>query len=104
MTKYGKLVRDNIPEIIAAQGRTAVVRVLSDAEYLSCLNAKLLEEVNEYLQDNCLEELADILEVIYALAWAHGYQSADVQAVKTAKADKNGRFEKRLYLEEIRSS
>ncbi|MDD6200028.1 MAG: nucleoside triphosphate pyrophosphohydrolase, partial [Firmicutes bacterium] len=65
--EYQKLVRDKIPELIAAGGETPVIRVLEDGEYLSRLEDKLEEEVAEYRQSGEPEELADILEVVYAL-------------------------------------
>ena len=62
--KYHKLVRDRIPEIIEASGKTCVTEVLSDEEYLKMVDAKLDEELAEYHKDQHIEELADLLEVI----------------------------------------
>ncbi len=45
-TPYNKLVRDRIPEIITTQGKTSVTKVLSDDQYLTRLDRKLLEETN----------------------------------------------------------
>ena len=101
VNKYGKLVRDNIPEIIRGNGQTPVVRELSGDEYRARLNEKLLEEVREYLANNCVEELCDILEVAEALAGSMGCSAAEMQAVKTKKALANGRFQKKLFLEEV---
>lgn len=70
--QYNKLVRDKIPEIILAQGEKPVTRVLEDAEYLACLEQKLREETAEYLESGKLDELADIMEVVYALCEARG--------------------------------
>lgn len=64
---YNKLVRDRIPEIIAAQGQKPIIRVMDDKEYISSLEKKFDEEVAEYHESKELEELADVLEVIYAL-------------------------------------
>ncbi|WP_248959984.1 nucleoside triphosphate pyrophosphohydrolase [Sphaerisporangium perillae] len=72
---YGKLVRDRIPEIIEADGRTAKVRVLDESELVSALTAKLAEEAEELRQaepDDRLGELADIYEVLAALAGTLG--------------------------------
>lgn len=69
---YNKLVRDRIPEIIEASGKTCRTTVLNDTEYLPMLDAKLDEELAEYHKDQDIEELADLLEVIYA-AIARGY-------------------------------
>ena len=61
--KYNKLVRDYIPEIIEASGKSCVTEILSDEEYLRMLDAKLDEELAEYHKDRNIEELADLLEV-----------------------------------------
>ncbi|MCI0711669.1 MAG: nucleoside triphosphate pyrophosphohydrolase [Chloroflexi bacterium] len=58
--EYNKLVRDNIPEIIAANGQA--------------LRQKLVEEAQEVLQakpDELVNELADVYEVLDALIAAY---------------------------------
>ena len=74
--KYNKLVRDRIPEIIEGTGSTCATEILSDADYLKMIDEKLDEELAEYHKDRSVEELADLIEVIYAAAQARGY-SAD---------------------------
>ena len=37
-TKYNKLVRDRIPEIIESDGKTCVTETLPDARYLEMLD------------------------------------------------------------------
>ena len=101
---YNKLVRDRIPEIIEASGKKCTVRVLSDADYLHYLDCKLDEELAEFHQDQNLEELADLLEVIYAAASARGYSPEQLEKVRTQKAMERGGFEKKLLLEEVRDS
>ncbi|MCL2572472.1 MAG: nucleoside triphosphate pyrophosphohydrolase [Defluviitaleaceae bacterium] len=98
---YGKLIRDNIPEIIIKQGKTPIIRTLSRDEYIYHLKIKLLEEVNEYITCSNIEEICDIYEVIDAIKKTEGYLDADIEAVKTAKAIKNGKFDKRLFLEKV---
>ena len=100
-TKYGKLVRDNIPDIIKTQGKTPVIRILSDEEYLACLKEKLVEEVGEFQADTCLEEFCDILEVLDAIKAHMGFSDVSIQDSKNSKRLKNGGFEKRLFLEEV---
>ena len=68
MTLYCKLVRDRIPEIIKKQGGKANYCALEKEEFLQQLHSKLDEEVQEFHKDMNLEELADILEVVYAFA------------------------------------
>jgi len=95
---YNKLVRDKIPEIIASNGGKAEFRVLSDDEYRTFLEAKLDEEVAEFHMDNNVEELADILEVVYALASANGCTREKLLEVYQKKHDDRGGFEKKILL------
>lgn len=93
----GKLVRDKIPEIIEASGATPLTRILETEEYLSCLETKLDEEVQEFHESKATEELADILEVVYALAEAHGCSREQLQQIFDAKHTARGGFKKRIY-------
>ncbi|MBE6658610.1 MAG: phosphoribosyl-ATP pyrophosphohydrolase [Ruminococcaceae bacterium] len=95
---YNKLVRDRIPEIIEAAGGHCRTRVLSDAAYLAMLDAKLDEELAEFRRDQNIEELADLLEVIRAVAVAHGCTPDQLEAVRAEKAEKRGGFEKKIFL------
>lgn len=98
---HEKLVRDRIPEIIEKAGKTCVTCVLSDAEYLAALDAKLQEELNEYQADKSMEELADLLEVMMAAAEARGHAFAEVEAIRREKAEKRGGFRERIWLESV---
>ena len=95
---YNKLVRDRIPEIIEASGAECEIKILSDEEYLKMIDAKLDEELAEYHEDRNIEELADMLEVIYAAAVARGYSLEELEAVRAEKAKKRGGFEKKILL------
>ena len=99
--KYDKLVRDRIPEIIAKNGQNAKVRRLTDEEYLRKLDEKLGEELAEYLADGNVEELADLLEVIYAAARARGCPAEKLDEIRRRKAMERGAFEAHLLLEEV---
>ena len=99
--KYHKLVRDKIPDIIESSGKTCTTSILSDEEYIRCLDAKLDEELAEYHKDQSLEELADLLEVIRAVTVARGYSLEDLERVRAAKAAERGGFEKRILLKEV---
>ena len=98
---YNKLVRDKIPEIIEQNGKTCKTEILSDEEYLKMVDAKLDEELAEYHEDPNLEELADLVEVIYVAAKARGYSVEELEAVRKAKVEKRGAFEKKLMLKEV---
>ena len=102
ITQYNKLVRDRIPEIIQSSGKTCITEVLSDADYLCMIDAKLDEELAEYHKDQNIEELADLIEVIYAATRARGYSLEQLEAVRVEKAAKRGAFEKKLLLKEVR--
>ena len=101
MKTYNKLVRDKIPEIIEADGRTCKKRILSENEYIAALEAKLNEEVAEYQQDKNLEEMADVLEVLQAICVARGYSLEDLECMRKKKADERGGFVDRIFLESV---
>ena len=98
---HNKLVRDRIPEIIEAKGQAPVYRVLPQEEYLAALDQKLQEEMAEYLEDGSIEELCDILEVVYAIAAARGIAPDVLARIREQKNAKNGGFERRYYLEKV---
>lgn len=95
---YNKLVRDRIPEIIEAGGSTCVTEMLTDEAYLRMLDEKLTEELAEYRADGSPEELADLLEVIYAAAKARGVSAEELNRIREEKAAKRGRFDRKILL------
>lgn len=98
---YIKLVRDRIPEIIESNGNTCVTEILSDEDYLRMIDAKLDEELAEYHKDQNIEELADLMEVIYAAVIARGYTLEQLELVRAEKAAKRGAFAKKILLKEV---
>ena len=98
----GKLVRDRIPEIITNSGKQCDCSTLSDDEYITMLDAKLNEELAEYQESKSMEELADLLEVIRAVAKARGSSIDEVEAIRRDKAAKRGGFEQKILLVEVR--
>ena len=98
---YHKLVRDRIPEIIEADGKTCVCETLSDEDYLSLLDQKLNEELAEYQESKSLEELADLLEVMQAVVKGRGWTMEQLESLRAEKAAKRGGFEKKLLLKEV---
>lgn len=99
--EYNKLVRDRIPEIIKSSDKSCTIEILSDDVFLRMLDAKLDEELAEYHKDQNIEELADLLEVIRAVAVARGYTLEELEQVRAEKAAKRGGFEKRILLKEV---
>ena len=102
---YNKLVRDNIPEIIMADNRNPVTRILTVDEYKVELEKKLNEEYQEVLSttnsEERIEELADMLEIIQSLAIIENRTLDDVINVAKEKSKKRGGFQKRIFLEKV---
>ncbi len=98
--KYNKLVRDKIPEIIEGNGKTPTVHIASDNEYWEKLKEKLQEEVAEFLKGSNPEELADILEVIYAVK-NFKFEKEDLEAIRKSKEEERGGFKKKIILDEV---
>lgn len=105
MPTYNKLVRDRIPEIIEKTGKKFSTRILDDNEYIKELKKKSFEELQEYVETNnnedAIEELADVLEIIHALAECHGASIEEVEVVRKQKADKRGGFKEKIFLIEV---
>lgn len=97
---YNKLVRDRIPEIIAEKGKKSSTRKLSDDEYSNELMKKLDEEIDELKKDLSIEELADVLEVVYAIADEMDSRE-DLEKVRSEKAKKRGAFKDKIFLESV---
>ena len=105
MPIYNKLVRDRIPEIIEKAGKTYTSRILTQDEYIEALRKKSYEELEEYMNasdnDSALEELADLLEIIHALAEAHGSTAEEVEEIRVKKAIERGNFKEKILLIEV---
>ena len=102
--KYNKLVRDNIPEIIKNNGENPIITILDDKRYKDELEKKLYEEYNEVLEssgNDRIEELADMIEVIKALAKLENKTLEDVIEVSNNKTKKRGSFDKKIFLEKV---
>lgn len=93
-----KAVRDFIPEVLKLSGKECIVRELSDSSFLPELEKKLEEELKEYLESKEIEELADLLEVIYRIAELRGSSKAELETIRQRKKQEKGGFEKNLLL------
>ena len=98
---YDKLVRDKIPEIIMNSGKACSTEVLDDERYIELLDQKLFEEMLEYHQDKSIEELADIVEVIYAIVKFRGLSVEEFEKIRVSKADERGGFEQKILLKSV---
>lgn len=80
-------------------------RILDSNEYLTELRIKLQEEMNGFLaaksSSDAVEELADMLEVIHALAERYGASVQELERIRAEKTDKRGGFKDRIYLIEV---
>jgi predicted house-cleaning noncanonical NTP pyrophosphatase (MazG superfamily) len=99
---YNKLVRDQIPEIIKEKGKTPIIHIADEREYVKKLEEKLTEEVQEFLFAKSVEEMADVLEVLEALSQVRGFSMQEVEIYRKQKAEKSGKFLKRIVLEEVK--
>ena len=99
MAAKEKLVRDRVPQIIRAQGDEPIVRIADVGEYRELLRAKLVEEAYEVVtadDAHVPEELADVLEVVLALATDLGLDAGGLERLRAAKAVERGGFTKRI--------
>lgn len=99
--KYNKLVRDRIPEIIEKSGKKAIVQKLDDEAYKKFLDEKLGEELQEYLDSDSVDELADLVEVIHSILKYKRIEITGFYGIQKKKAEERGAFEKRLLLKEV---
>ena len=99
---YHKLVRDRIPEIIEADGKTCVSATLSNQDYIALLDQKLNEELAEYQESKSLEELADPFVVMQDVEKGRGWTLEELERVRADKAAKRGGFERKILLKEVR--
>ena len=101
---YNKLIRDKIPEIIESSGKEYVVEVLSDDECIQQLKVKLREELEEYMtatEDEEVTELADLVEVVYALLKHKNVSIEEFEKIRIQKQKDRGAFDKKLFLKTV---
>ena len=96
-----KVVRDRIPEIINQAGKKPVIEVVSNEMAIRGLEEKLYEELEEYMADHSLEEMADLLEVMHGILYLKGIPWDDLEAIRVKKREERGGFEQRILLKEI---
>ena len=100
--EYNKLVRDKIPQVCESNNQIAITRVLSDEEYLTELNKKIVEEVKEYVESGDIEELADLEEVLRAILDVKKCSYDEFEKIRNAKVEKRGAFKDKMFLETVK--
>jgi predicted house-cleaning noncanonical NTP pyrophosphatase (MazG superfamily) len=94
-----KLVRDRIPEL-AGDGQPGAFHQATEAEFGRLLRDKLLEEAAEAASApgpaELLDELGDVLQVLYALASQAGLEPAAIESARARKAHTTGAFTRRV--------
>lgn len=98
MKVYNKLIRDKIPKIIEKSGKRYEIKILDNSEYIESLNRKLQEELNEYYEDGEVKELADMVEVIYAILKHKGISIEEFEKIRLSKREERGPFDKKIFL------
>lgn len=98
--RYDKLVRDRVPDIIMAKGESCTTHIADEAEYETKLFEKLREETEELVRDRSIGEIADVLEMIDAIAALKKFSQEEIDAVKQKKLEERGGFSGRIVLEE----
>lgn len=99
--EYHKLIRDKIPDVVRNDGRTPHTHTATGSELESALWKKLDEEVAEFQESKNPEELADILEVVYALSNFYNVRPNELEKMRQKKYEERGGFYLGLILEKI---
>ena len=98
---YNKLIRDNNVKLMEDKGCKVTYEILDDKRYGQELDKKLQEEVSEYLADYSVEEMADVMEVIYAMLDFRGITMEEVEKVRLNKRNLKGEFKNKIFLKDV---
>jgi predicted house-cleaning noncanonical NTP pyrophosphatase (MazG superfamily) len=100
MTRYDKLVRDKIPEIIHSRNEECIFHVAGDEEYFAKLKEKLIEEAEEFIKDDSENELIDLMEVLNAIIEFKGLDKTSLELLRFQKEQERGGFKNKIILEQ----
>ena len=98
---YNKLIRNNNVKLMEDKGCKVTYEILDDKRYGQELDKKLQEEVSEYLADYSVEEMADVMEVIYAMLDFRGITMEEVEKVRLNKRNLKGAFKNKIFLKDV---
>ena len=98
---YNKLIRDNNVKLMEDKGCKVTYEILDDKRYGQELDKKLQEEVSEYLADYSVEEMADVMEVIYAMLDFRGITMEEVEKVRLNKRNFKGAFKNKIFPKDV---
>jgi len=103
---YNKLVRDNIVKILKSKGYTPYYKIITNVdEILELLDSKLDEEWEEYCNSKTekqkVEEIGDMIEVLFSLAERYGVTRVELTSLMIKKNITKGQFKDGVYLIDI---
>lgn len=98
---YDKLVRDDVPDVIRANGETPVTHRVDGAEYQDRLAEKLTEEAGEFAASRDVAELGDVLDVVDAICEASNVNRERLAELRASKTAERGGFEAGVVLERV---
>lgn len=101
METFGKLVRDNIPDMINDSKEKYAIDTISDDKYLEYLYIKLNEDIFNLIQNEDLEQLTDIMEVLFSICKEYGYSEESLLKKRIENKNKYGSFDKKILLKKI---
>jgi len=96
---YDKLVRDRIPEVIEASGKKYSVRQLTTSDLKEYAFKKLREEIEEFIENPCADEAADVMEVMSLICNRMGIKEQTILAEAIAKRVSKGGFQMGFILD-----
>lgn len=103
---FDKFVRDKIPKIMESKGCIVHCKKLGGTDLLVALKKKLIEEAHEVAATQSVqdlqEELADLLEVISALAASTGCPFVEIEKIRALKNEQRGAFSQGIYVSSIK--
>lgn len=103
--QFDKLIRSKLPARMIKEGVTINGKQLCNEDYIAQLKNKIVEEANEVsdavTKEHLTAELADVVEVIHAIAKASSITIEEIEAARLEKRVVNGHFQASNYVHYI---